>query len=444
MTTDTIAAIATPPGIGGVGIIRVSGKDIANICQKIAGNLPKPRLATFRNFKAPDQTIIDQGIILYFPAPNSFTGENILELQGHGGRVVMQLLLDAVLEAGARLARPGEFSERAFLNEKLDLIQAEAIADLIESGSQSAARLAVKALQGEFSNAIQNSVNQVENLRLFVEAAIDFPDEEIDFLADKDLHNRCHNAVTNLQLLLQRSERGHLLRNNLNVVLTGAPNVGKSSLLNALSGKSRAIVSDIPGTTRDTIDEHIDIGGVQLRLVDTAGIRSNADSLEQEGIRRAHQEIDAADLVLVVLDDSNLQVNPEEEFTDLEHATVLYIHNKIDVSNDKAYTLPQKASHLWVSAKTGLGINLLEDYLSKFALQEAGEENVHLARSRHLIAMQIALKHLKSALQQLKYGYGELVAEDLKLCHRSLGEITGQTTSDELLGKIFGSFCIGK
>ena len=444
--SDTIAAIATPPGTGGVGIVRVSGADAFSICRKICGDCPPARTATLRKFRDIDGNVVDHGLILSFASPSSFTGEDLVEFQGHGGAMVLDMLLEAVLAAGARIARPGEFSERAFLNDRIDLVQAEAIADLIESGTRSGARLALRSLEGEFSSRVDEIAADMNGVRMYVEAAIDFPEEEIDFLADSDAGHRISTLIERLESLIGRCDRGSILRDGLNVVLCGAPNAGKSSLLNRLSGKARAIVTDTPGTTRDLLDENIQIGGVRLNLTDTAGLRDDAGPIEQEGIRRARGAMRQADLVVMVRDASETATGDDKGLRhDLpEDVPILTVWNKIDLTGQEAGVNLDDDLELYVSAKHGSGIDALESRLSEFALGDYREENLILARRRHLDALTRALEHVRNANQRLISGAGELVAEELRLGHEFLGQITGRVSSDDLLGQIFSSFCIGK
>ena len=448
-STDTIAAIATPAGRGGIGVIRVSGPAVRAIAQAILGSAPAPRYAEFRSFRDADGRPIDHGIALYFPMPHSFTGEDVLELQGHGGPVVLDLLLKRVLGLGARLARPGEFSERAFLNDKLDLAQAEAIADLIDSGSREAARLAMRSLAGEFSRRVYALVERLTLLRVYVEAAIDFPDEDIDFLADESIQAAFVDIATELQSLIAGAQQGCLMREGMKVVIAGRPNAGKSSLLNRLARRDSAIVSDIPGTTRDVLREYISIDGLPLHVVDTAGLRDSHDPIERIGVDRAWQEIGQADRVLLVADDADPAavadaaiIAARPEYRD----RVTLVHNKIDISG--------RAPHSWrgddgiervgISASTGEGMELLAQHLKACMGYTGAGEGAFIARRRHLDALRRAVEWVDSGLRQLSARAGELAAEDLRQAQRALGEITGEVTSDDLLGRIFASFCIGK
>ncbi len=446
--SDTIVALATPPGRGGIGIVRVSGPGVPQVAEAVLGGLPQPRAATLKRFGDGDGGSLDEGIALFFPAPASYTGEDVLELQGHGGPVVTDLIVQRIVSLGVRLARPGEFSERAFLNGKLDLAQAEAVADLIEASSATAARSAVRSLQGDFSRRIQAVVTRLTDLRVFVEAAIDFPDEEIDFLAESDVETRLAALLESLDTLLASTRQGCLLRDGLNVVLAGPPNAGKSSLLNALAQRDRAIVSPVPGTTRDLLEQPVQLDGLALHFTDTAGLRDAGDEIESEGVRRALAAVGTADLVLLVVDDT------EATTADIARlrgelpaeAELVLVRNKVDLSGT-APGLVQAASPATIalSAKTGAGLAALRDHLkATVGYQQAGETSF-IARRRHLEALQVARARVEGARQRLyRERAGELVAEELRLAQQALGEITGPLASDELLGKIFASFCIGK
>ena len=446
--TDTIAAVATPPGRGGIGVIRVSGPLSAAIAEAVGGPLPSPRQAALRRFCAGDGAVIDEGIVLYFPAPHSFTGEDVLELQGHGGPVVMDLLLARVCELGARPARPGEFSERAFLNDKLDLAQAEAIADLIASDTAAAARAALRSLQGEFSQRVHALVEGLIELRMYVEAAMDFPEEEIDFLADGVIAARLRALREQLSALQAAAGQGRLLRDGMTVVIAGRPNAGKSSLLNHLAGREAAIVTAIPGTTRDVLREHISIDGMPLHVIDTAGLRDSDDPVEREGIRRAWAEIAAADRILMVVDD-RLGLDREEQRLRerLPLATpVTVLYNKIDLSGGSPMVRDGEwGTEIRLSAKTEAGLELLREHLKACMGYHGGEEGVFMARRRHLDALERATAALDRAAYQLEViRAGELVAEELREAQNALAEITGEFTSEDLLARIFSSFCIGK
>jgi tRNA modification GTPase len=430
VSRDTIAAIATPSGRGGIGVVRVSGTEVPRIARTILGRLPKPRQATLGRFAG-----IDEGIALYFPAPNSYTGEPVLELQGHGGPVVMQALLGACLDAGARLAEPGEFTRRAFLEGKLDLAQAEAVADLIDAASREAARSALRSLGGEFSAAIAALQAQLVELRVLTEAMLDFPEEELDALHREDAAARLARMRGALEEVFAKSRQGSLLRSGVHVVLAGRPNVGKSSLLNRLAGTERAIVTPVPGTTRDALREPIQIEGVPLVLVDTAGLRVSTDLVERLGIERTQRELEQADVVLAVFE----APKGSDALEDLPPgATRIDVYNKTDLV--PGYLAPADA--VAVSAKTGEGL----ERLRKAILQAVGwsslGESVFLARERHLRALELARSHLDAAARQSRRW--EFFAEELRLAHAALGGITGEFSADDLLGEIFARFCIGK
>ncbi|WP_395338984.1 tRNA uridine-5-carboxymethylaminomethyl(34) synthesis GTPase MnmE [Ningiella sp. W23] len=456
MQHDTIVAQASAVGRGGVGIIRVSGPRSKDVAAALLGACPAPRQAVYQAFKAKDGTVIDQGIALFFPNPHSFTGEDVLELQGHGGQVVMQLLLEACLATGAvRLARPGEFSEQAFLNNKMDLTQAEAIADLISASSVQAAKSAVKSLQGEFSKQIHRLVDEVIHLRMYVEAAIDFPEEEIDFLADGKVQSYLQEIVSQLNKIKQQAKQGSLLRDGMHVVIVGKPNAGKSSLMNALSGKDSAIVTDIAGTTRDVLKEHIHIDGMPLHIIDTAGLRESEDKVEQIGIQRAWQEIERADRVLYMIDASQEQDHSSNSVHDLwpeffdrlpSDLGLSIIKNKCDLSGESpGISKVDNYPVIHLSAKNHLGIDALKSHLKDcMGFEHAGEDQV-IARQRHINALLAADEHIQQGKAQLEgHMAGELLAEELRIAQQYLNEITGEFTSDDLLGKIFSSFCIGK
>jgi len=447
--TDTIAAIATPPGRGGVGIIRISGDKVREIAQLILKTIPIPRHAHFTDFYDIDGSVIDSGVALYFPAPHSFTGEEVLELQGHGGPVVMDLLLQRVLHYGARVARPGEFSERAFLNDKIDLAQAEAIADLIDAASVQAARSATRSLQGKFSQQINGLVEALINLRLYVEAALDFPEEEIDFLGDGIVAADLDAIKQRLLQVLQTAKQGTLLKEGMTVVIAGRPNAGKSSLLNQLSGRESAIVTNIAGTTRDILREHIQIDGMPLHVIDTAGLRDSEDQIEQEGIRRAWQEVEKADAILFVVDSLIADKSFGKEYKKLQslQKPLIVVWNKKDLLVNGKLPIGEGSikMEIQVSAKTGDGLQALKTQLKQIVgFHDNGEDNF-IARRRHLDALFRAQQSLQQAEQRFKqHQAGELLAEDLLQTQNTLCEITGEFTSDDLLGKIFSSFCIGK
>lgn len=461
--TDTICAIATPPGRSGVGIVRISGPQSREIANKILHFNPTPRHAHFTNFHDQDSRLIDQGIALFFPSPNSFTGEDVLELQGHGGYFILDFLLNEAIKAGARIARPGEFSERSFLNGKIDLTQAEAIADLIESSSEEAARSAMRTLQGDFSRLIHSLCASIVDLRVYVEAAIDFTEEEIDFLTEGKTAESLKSIINQLDSILLQAQQGALLREGMSVVIAGKPNAGKSSLLNALAGKDSAIVTDIAGTTRDTLVERINIDGMPLHITDTAGLRESDDIVEKEGIRRALQAIESADRILLVVDSCQDNVQPEnlQEYliglgflkigTAIDPGRVTIIQNKIDKTNLEGGVYTNRDADdnaittVHISAKNKTGIALLRNHLKDcMGFQYAGEGGF-IARRRHLDALEHSRTCLVQAhCQLLGKGAGELIAEDLRHAHQYLGEITGEFSTDDLLGKIFSSFCVGK
>lgn len=449
---DTIAAQATPPGRGGVGIVRVSGPLCAEIARDVLQQLPSPRQAHYGPFRGDQGEIIDQGIAIYFPGPHSFTGEDVLELQAHGGPIIIDLLLRRVMQLGARAARPGEFSERAFLNDKLDLSQAEAIADLIDSSSEQAARCALRSLQGEFSRRIHLLVEQLIQLRIYVEAAIDFPEEEIDFLTDGKVAKDLEQVLTDLIEVQKEARQGSIIREGMSVVIAGKPNAGKSSLLNALAGRETAIVTDIAGTTRDVLREHIHIDGMPLHIIDTAGLRESPDAVEKIGIDRAWQEIHKADRILLVVDSSESHAEDPAllwpEFVErLGHPdNITVIRNKIDLQQESpSITNRSKYSLLSLSARNNLGIDLLREHLKACIGFSTTTEGGFMARRRHLDALERAHQLLLTGQAQLQgAGAGELLAEDLRQAQQCLNEITGEFTSDDLLGRIFSSFCIGK
>jgi tRNA modification GTPase len=450
--TDTIAAIATATGRGGVGIIRVSGKNVLSIAQSIVKNSLKPRQAHYCDFYSADNQIIDQGLAIFFPNPHSFTGEDVLELQGHGGPVVLDMLLNTVLKLGARLAKPGEFSERAFLNDKIDLAQAEAIADLIDASTEQAARNALHSLQGVFSKRIHELVEALIQLRIYVEAAIDFPEEEIDFLTDGKIQKDLLDIETQLTKIFQEAKQGTLVRDGMRLVIAGKPNAGKSSLLNALSGRDSAIVTPIAGTTRDVLREHIHIDGMPLHIADTAGLRESPDQVEQIGIERAWQEIEQADRILLVVDANQNSITDidylwPESVNKIDKSKIILIRNKVDLSQENTGIIKTKngQEHINISAKHHHGIDDLRSYLKSIMGFQQTNESGFTARRRHLDALQRAYDFIQQGKIQLKtYAAGELLAEDLRQAQNALSEITGEFTPDDLLGRIFSSFCIGK
>lgn len=450
---DTIVAQATAPGRGGVGIVRVSGKMATEVAKAVLGKVPQVRKAEYLPFYDHQEQILDQGIALFFQGPHSFTGEDVLELQGHGGQIVLDLLIKSILtNTKLRMARPGEFSERAFLNDKLDLAQAEAIADLIDASSEQAARSAMRSLQGEFSEQIHSLVDSVIHLRMYVEAAIDFPDEEIDFLSDGKVQGDLNAIVEQLESIRNKAKQGSLLREGMQVVIAGKPNAGKSSLLNALAGRDAAIVTDIAGTTRDVLKEHIHIDGMPLHIIDTAGLRDSADKVEQIGIERAWQEIERADRVLFMLDSTDTdESDPNKiwpEFMQrLPHNMGLtLVRNKVDLSGESV-GFSQAGSYpvYRISASEKAGIDALAEHLKDCMGYHAVNEGQFIARRRHLDAISRASEHLYTGKHQLEEHFaGELLAEELRLTQQHLNEITGEFSSDDLLGRIFSSFCIGK
>jgi len=452
--TDTIAAIATAPGRAGVGIVRVSGNRAPEIARALLGFDPTPRHAHFGPFLDGDGQPLDEGIALFFPGPHSFTGEDVLELQGHGGPVILDLLLREVCRRGARLARPGEFSERAFLNDKMDLAQAEAIADLIESSSEQAARCAVRSLQGVFSHKVEALAEAVTHLRMYVEAAIDFPEEEIDFLADGKVARDLRDLITRVEDILCEAQQGSILREGMKVVIAGRPNAGKSSLLNALAGREAAIVTPVEGTTRDVLREHIHIDGMPLHVIDTAGLRENADEVERIGIARAREEILRADRILLMVDASTTtETDPHALWPEFmgplpETVPVTVIRNKVDLTGEGIGIRDEAgpgAPLIRLAARTGQGVDLLRRHLKQCMGFASTNEGGFLARRRHLDALERARDALLRGQEQLQgYGAGELLAEDLRAAQDALGEITGRVTPDDLLGRIFSSFCIGK
>lgn len=450
-TQDTICAVATPPGRGGVGIIRVSGPASKALAERITGRTLTPRYAHYGPFHDEYGQIIDEGLALFFPNPHSFTGEDVLELQGHGGPVIMDILLKTLVSQGVRLARPGEFSERAFLNDKLDLAQAEAIADLIAASSEQAARSAVRSMQGDFSRAVSELSEACIQLRIYVEAAIDFPEEEIDFLSDGHVAGELQALRSRLAATQQSAQRGTLLQEGMTVVIAGRPNAGKSSLLNALSGSESAIVTEVAGTTRDSLKESIQIDGLPLHVIDTAGLRETTDKVEKIGIERAWAHIEDADLILLVVDsqDSTNQQALAEQASLMrqlpEGLPVLIVRNKADLSGEEEGFQPGEPPSVTLSAGKNTGLEALRDYLKTTMGYDSTTESGFIARRRHLEALNQAAGYLDSAHDQLEgAAAGELVAEDLRLAQQSLNEITGEFSSDDLLGRIFSSFCIGK
>jgi tRNA modification GTPase len=441
---DTIVAVATPPGRGGIGIVRLSGGLAEDIARRLLSGLPQPRVATHTKFLDPSGAQIDAGIALYFPGPTSFTGESVIELHGHGGPTVMAMLVDAAIELGARRAEPGEFSRRAFLNHKLDLAQAEAIADLIASGTEQAARAALRSLSGAFSEAVNTQNERLTALRTYVEAAIDFPEEEIDFLADDELATRLDECGQAFVTLLASASIGRVLRDGYQVVIVGKPNAGKSSLMNRLSGEDTAIVTEVAGTTRDVLRERINIQGLAVELVDTAGLRNDPDRIEEEGIRRARTAMANADAVLWIQDATgNADETIDEELP--QGIPVTIVRNKIDLTGEAAGIEGDDLPLVCLSAKTGDGLDALRQRISDLAGFRDLGEGAFTARRRHVEALKNAAQHFEAGRTALRESRaGELLAEELRLAQQALGAITGIVTSDELLGRIFSEFCIGK
>ncbi|GLQ00421.1 tRNA modification GTPase MnmE [Methylophaga thalassica] len=446
---DTIVAVATAPGRGGVGVVRISGKKSAEIVTSICGKLPTPRYAKFTHFRDADNGVIDEGIALYFPGPASFTGEDVVELQGHGSPLVMDRLCQRAVELGARMARPGEFSERAFLNNKMDLAQAEAVADLIESSTEQAARSAMRSLQGDFSNRINDFLQELTHLRMYVEASIDFSDEEIDFLAEAQVDVQLQDLLKTLDGITGSAKQGRLLREGISVVLAGQPNAGKSSLHNQLAGHDAAIVTDVAGTTRDVLREQIHLGGLPLRISDTAGLHDATDDIvELEGIRRTQNELAQADHILLLIDDSKgLTEQDKKILAELPaNKPLTIIRNKIDKSGHQTGLTEENGyPTLYLSAKSGDGLELLQQHLYQAVGFHPEEEGVFIARRRHLDALARARQSIVNGYDCLSgMGAGELLAEELRLAQQVLGEITGTFTTEDLLDHIFSSFCIGK
>jgi tRNA modification GTPase len=442
-TIDTIVATATPTGRGGIAVVRVSGPLVQTISQTLLKKNLSPRHATLSYFFDDQDQIIDEGIAILFSTPHSFTGEDVLELQGHGGPIVVDSLVRYIIQLGARLAKPGEFSERAFLNNKLDLTQAEAIADLINASSEQAARSAMRSLQGEFSKKIQSLVNTLIQLRMYIEAAFDFADEEINFINEKEINVHLIQLLSELTHIQKEATQGSILREGIQMVIAGVPNVGKSSLINALSGKDIAIVTDIPGTTRDILREYISIDGIPLHIIDTAGLRESTDYVEQEGIKRARAEIERADFILFVIDAND--AIPNISILNMTEARVIYIRNKIDlIQENPDISIQNGKTIISLSAKRNQGIDLLKNHIKSVLGLQTMNEGIFSARRRHLDALKRAEIFLLSSQEQLKNHASELLAEDLRQTQLALNEITGEFTPDDLLGKIFSSFCIGK
>lgn len=444
---ETIVAIATPPGKGGVGVVRVSGSLVPDIIPQILNQTLKPRQASYSSFYGEKQNaedIIDQGIAIYFQNPHSFTGEDVLELQGHGGPFVMEALVQRILDLGARLARPGEFSERAYINNKIDLLQAEAVADLINASSKAASKAAMRSLQGDFSRLIEALLSELIHLRMYIEAGIDFPDEEIDLLKEGQVFDKLAHLKQQLNTVCAKAENGLKLSRGLKVVIAGKPNAGKSSLLNRLSGIDSAIVTHIPGTTRDLIKEEIIIDGLVIQLVDTAGLRETVNVIEQEGIKRTTQELALADHIIWVMDIAEENTEAEWESIVPRGVNLTVLYNKIDMLCSSVNIMQEDNHKIYVSAKTGEGIPFLLTHLKKILSAESTAEGNFLARKRHTDALMLAKMHLETGIQHYHIGHPELLAEELRLSQKALDEITGKFTSDDLLGKIFSEFCIGK
>lgn len=442
--SDIIAAIATAPGRGGIGVVRVSGPKLDVVARQIVGHVPSPRHATLADFRDSAGATIDQGIVIFFPAPNSYTGEDVLELQGHGGPVVLQLLLKRCLELGARVAEPGEFTRRAFLNDRLDLAQAESVADLIDATTEQAARCAVRSLQGLFSEQIQELIRQLIELRALVEATLDFPEEEIDFLESSDAWERLRHLQLHVQAVMQTTEQGNLLREGIHIVLAGQPNVGKSSLLNRMSGEEVAIVTDIPGTTRDAIRQILNIEGMPAHVIDTAGLHESGDAVEKIGMARTWAAIEKSDMVLLVMDAVRGETEADRAILSRlpESLPCVRVMNKIDLIVGQAPATDHNQSTVWLSAKTGAGIDALRKAIGAVAGWRGAEEGLFMARARHIQA----LKQASECLARAEAGGSnpEIFAEELRLAQRALNAITGEFSADDLLGEIFSRFCIGK
>ena len=441
---ETICAIASAIGQSGIGVVRVSGPLAKSTSKKILQADLKPRYAYYGAFY-DQNNVIDKGVAIFFPGPNSYTGEDVVEFQGHGGTSVLRKILEITMSSGVRLAEPGEFSKRAFLNGKMDLIQAEAIQDLIQSNSEESALSAVRSLTGEFSIKINQVLSELISLRVFIEATIDFSDEEIDFIESHEVSNKLHTLKESLLDIQQTATQGAILRDGIHVAIAGKPNAGKSSLLNMLTKESSAIVTDIAGTTRDVLKETIHIDGMPIHIIDTAGLHDSDDVVEQEGIRRAHNEINNADIILLVFDSrdskANLSILPDS----VKNKPKILVRNKIDLAGNKSSVKKVgNITEISISAKNGDGIDTLRESLSEFAGLNSGIEGVFVARKRHLDAIEETLEFINSASSQLNSGYSELVAEDLRQAGMKLGQITGEFSSDDLLGEIFSSFCIGK
>ncbi len=445
LKVETICAIASALGQSGIGIVRVSGPLAKSISKKILQTNLKPRYAYYGSFYNEDSIIIDKGVAIFFPGPNSYTGEDVIEFQGHGGTSVLRKVLETIIASNVRLAEPGEFSKRAFLNGKMDLVQAEAVQDLIQSNSDESALSAVRSLTGEFSTKINQILSELISLRVFVEATIDFSDEEIDFLETQEVSNKLHTLEESLLDILQTANQGAILRDGIHVAIAGKPNAGKSSLLNMLTKQSSAIVTHIAGTTRDVLKETIHVEGMPIHIMDTAGLHNSDDVIEQEGIRRAHNEINNADIILLVYDSSDSKVDLTILPDSVKNKPKILVKNKIDLVNlQPSVKKVDDNLEIAISAKNGEGIDSVRDALSDFAGLNSSIEGVFLARKRHINAIEETLELISNAINQLNHGSSELVAEDLRQASRQLGQITGEFSSDDLLGEIFSSFCIGK
>ncbi len=445
---DTIVAIATPPGRGGIGVVRISGKETKNIIPEVIGKRLSPRQAHLCTFKDERNQSIDNGLAIYFPAPASYTGEDVLELHGHGGQAVLSLLVDRVVRLGARMARPGEFTERAFLNGKIDLVQAEAVADLIDSTSAQAARSAVRSLEGVFSNKIQVLFDELVAIRTLVEGTLDFSEEDIDFFNPSEISRRLETCIEEIATVLMQAKQGVMLREGAQAVIIGKTNVGKSSLLNQLAGKNAAIVTAAPGTTRDTVEENVLIDGIQLRIIDTAGLRNTNDEAELEGIKRALDAAENTDIILFISEAGRKLEEEEKNLLQqlLKSNYVIVIKNKIDLTKTSPgiKIIDDNQTEIALSAKTGAGIDLLLQRLSKYLEETDVREDAFIARARHAIALEKTQAHLEKSLQCCDKNKAELLAEELRLAQEMLGKITGRFSTEDLLGEIFSGFCIGK
>ncbi len=442
---DTIAAIATASGAGGIGVIRVSGPLASAIANQILGHCPAPRHAAYLDFKSYSNELIDRGIAIFYPNPNSYTGEDVLELQAHGGIALMQILLSRCIALGARQAEPGEFTRRAYLNDKMDLAQAEAVADVINASTIEAAKSAVRSLSGEFSNTINQVLAKLINLRMYVEACLDFPEEEIDFITQGKVAEKLSAIAAELKLVFSKAKQGSLLREGMHIVLVGQPNVGKSSLMNQLSGEEVAIVTPIAGTTRDTIKNTIQINGLPLHIIDTAGLRETNDAVEKIGIARTYRALENAQVALLLVDAAHGISENEKSILDRlpQEIVKIWVHNKIDSTQTRAKLIKKaNETHIYLSAKTGEGIALLQQHLLQIAGFEQNTDGVFTARARHLDALKQVNAHLLQAEKNINQP--ELIAEELRLAQEALSSITGAFTPDDLLGEIFSKFCIGK